>query len=316
VFGMIVRRLVALVPVLVIVSFAVFMLSALVPGDPAVTLAGGVQATPERVAQVRDQLGLDDPLIVQYGRWAGNAVQLDFGHSLYSDRTTVAQDIADALPVTLSIALAALLVAVVVGLPVGIVAGLRPGALPDRVSVTGTAVGLAIPNFVLAILLITLFAVNRDWFPALGYTKFSQDPGEWLRSITLPALSLGLVASASIARQVRGSIIDVVGSAYVRTAWATGLSPTRVIGKHALKNAAIPAVTQLGLQFSVLLGGSAIIERLFSIPGLGSLLLNALYSKDLPVIQGVVITFVIIFVALNLLLDIVYGYLNPKIRVS
>src|SRR5215510_10742364 len=162
---MIVRRLAAMVPVLLIVSFAVFMLSTLIPGDAAVTIAGGVDATPERIEEVRTQLGLDDPLLVQYWHWLSDAVRLDFGHSLYGSQSTVFEDIKTRLPVTASIALAALTVAVLIGLPVGIIAGLRPGALPDRLSVMGTAMGLAIPNFFLAMLLITLFAVNRSWFP-------------------------------------------------------------------------------------------------------------------------------------------------------
>ena len=174
---MIVRRLAALVPVLVIVSFAVFMLSALVPGDAAVTLAGGVEATPQRIQQVREQLGLDDPLLVQYGNWAADAVHLDFGHSLYSDQTTVWDDIKERLPVTLSIALAALLVAVVIGLPAGIIAGLRPGALPDRVSVTGTAVGLAIPNFVLGDLVDHALRGEPRLVPGAGLHEVRRRPG-------------------------------------------------------------------------------------------------------------------------------------------
>lgn len=314
--GLVVRRLAALVPVLLVVSFAVFMLSALVPGDAATTIAGGVDATPERVEEIRDQLGLDDPLLTQYGRWLGDAVRLDFGQSLYGDQTTVAEDVRTRLPVTMAVAAAAILVAVVVGGAIGVFAGLRPGGAPDRLSVASTSVALAIPNFFLAMVLISLFAVQRSWFPPLGYVAFADDPLQWLKSITLPAVSLGLVASATIARQVRASLVDVLGSGYVRTAWATGLSPARVVGKHALKNAAMPAVTALGLQLSALLGGSVIIEQIFSIPGVGSYLIRALTGQDLPVIQGVVVTFVIIHVLLNLVIDIVYGLLNPKVRLS
>lgn len=314
--GLILRRLVALVPVLLVVSFVVFALSVLVPGDAATTIAGGVDATPERVEDIRDQLGLDDPLLEQYGRWLSGAVRLDFGHSLYGEQTTVAEDIRTRLPATMTIAFAALVIAVVVGGIVGIVAGLRPGAAVDRLSVTSTAVALAVPNFFLAMILITLFAVQRTWFPPLGYTPFADNPLEWVKSITLPSVALGLVASATVARQVRAALIDVLGSAYVRTAWATGLSPIRVVAKHAMKNAAMPAVTGLGLQLSALLGGSVIIEQLFSIPGVGSYLVRALFQQDLPVIQGVVVLFVILNVGLNLVMDVVYGLLNPKVRVS
>lgn len=314
--GLIVRRLVSLIPILLVVSFAVFMLSAMVPGDAATTIAGGVDATPERVAEIRDELGLDDPLLVQYGRWLGGALQLDFGTSLYGDQTTVSEDIRTRLPVTMGVALAAILIAVVIGVLVGVFAGLRPGAVADRLGVAGTSVALAIPNFFLAMVLITVFAVQRQWFPPLGYTPFADDPLQWLKSITLPAISLGLVASATIARQVRAALVDVLGSSYVRTAWANGLSPGRVIGKHALKNAAMPAVTALGLQLSALLGGAVIIEQVFSIPGVGTYLVRALTGQDLPVIQGVVVAFVLIHVVLNLVIDIVYGLLNPKVRVS
>ena len=314
--GLIVRRMAALVPVLLVVSFAVFMLSALVPGDAATTIAGGVDATPERIEEIRDQLNLDDPLLSQYGRWLGDAVRLDFGHSLYGDRTTVAEDIRTRLPVTMGIAAAAIGVAILIGVGIGIFAGLRPGAWADRLSVASTSVALAVPNFFLAMVLITLFAVQRSWFPPLGYTAFGDDPVEWLKSITLPAVSLGLVASATIARQVRAALVDVLGSAYVRTAWAMGLSPARVVVKHALKNAAMPAVTALGLQLSALLGGSVIIEQIFSIPGVGSYMIRALTGQDVPVIQGVVVTFVVIHVVLNLVIDVVYGLLNPKVRVS
>lgn len=314
--GMIVRRLFSLVPVLLIVSFGVFMLSALVPGDPAITIAGGESATIERIDEVRDQLGLDDPLLVQYGRWLGDAAQLDFGESLFTSRSTVWDEVRNRLPVTFSVAGMALLFGILIGVPVGIAAGTKPGGLMDRTSVTGTSLGLAFPNFFLAMLLITLFAVQRQWFPALGFTRFGEDPVLWLKSVTLPALSLGLVSAASIARQLRAALIDVLGSNYVRTAWASGASTFRVLGKHALKNAAIPAVTVIGLQLSALLGGAVIIEQIFSIPGLGTYLLQALTRVDLPVIQGVTVTFVVIHVLLNLAIDISYGFLNPKVRVT
>ncbi|MEX1008114.1 MAG: ABC transporter permease [Acidimicrobiia bacterium] len=315
--ALIVRRLVSLIPVLLIVSFVVFMLSELVPGDAATTLAGGADATPERVAEVRTQLGLDRPVLERYGDWLRDAVQLDFGSSLLNQSgPTIAEEIAARLPVTFSIALAGLFVSVLIGIPLGILSGMRPGAPVDRASVTGTSIGLAIPSFVVALFLITAFALDRDWFPALGYTPFSEDPWEWLRSITLPALSIGLFAGASVARQVRAAIIDVLQSNYVRTALSVGTGTGRTVVKYAFKNAAIPAVTVLGLQLSGLLGGVVIIEQIFSIPGLGTYLLRALSAPDVPVIQAVTLTFVIIHVVMNLAVDISYGFLNPRVRVS
>ena len=266
---------------------------------------------------MRTQLGLDRPVLERYGDWLGDAVQLDFGSSLLN-RTgpTISEEIATRLPVTFSIAVFGLLVSVLIGIPLGILSGMRPGARIDRASVTGTSIGLAIPSFVVALFLITAFALDRNWFPALGYTPFGEDPWEWLRSITLPALSIGVFAGASIARQVRAAIIDALQSNYIRTALSVGTPTGKTVVKYAFKNAAIPAVTVLGLQLSGLLGGVVIIEQIFSIPGLGTYLLRALSAPDVPVIQAVTITFVIIHVVMNLAVDISYGFLNPRVRVS
>jgi peptide/nickel transport system permease protein len=316
-FALIVRRLLALIPILLIVSFVVFMLTELVPGDAATAIAGGADATPERVEEVRRQLGLDRPVLERYGDWLADAVRLDFGTSLLNQTgPTIAEEIRDRLPVSFSIAIAGLFVSVLIGIPLGILSGLRPGAAADRASVSGTSLALAIPSFVLALFLINTFAIDRDWFPALGYTPFEENPWEWLRSITLPAIAIGLFSAASVARQVRAAIIDALQSNYVRTALSVGMPTRTTVVKYAFKNAAIPAVTVLGLQFSALLGGVVIIERIFSIPGLGSYMLRALSAPDVPVIQAVTLTFVIIHVVVNLAVDISYGFLNPRVRVS
>ncbi len=316
--GLIARRVLTLIPILLIVSFGVFMLSALLPGNPAVTLAGGEAATRERVEEITQQLRLDDPLVERYGRWLGDAVRLDFGSSLFvGDRITVWQEIKTRLPVTASLAFAALTVGLLIGVPIGIVSGMKPGRTIDRIGVSGTSIGLAIPNFFVAMLLIVVLARGRDpFFPTSGFNRLSEGIGPWLKTVTLPALSLGLVSASSVARQLRAALIDVMGSNYVRTAWATGQSPLRVVGKYALKNAGIPAVTVVALQLTFLLGGTVIIEQLFGIPGLGSYLIRALTNQDVPVIQGVVLFFVISNVTINLLLDITYGFLNPKVRVT
>jgi peptide/nickel transport system permease protein len=316
--GMIVRRLLGLIPVLLIVSFGVFMLSALVPGDAAVFLAGGENATPEGIERVRDQLGLDDPLIVQYGSWLKDAARLDFGTSLFNSATgdTVFEEIMYRLPVTASVMAGGLLLAITIGVPLGIFAGMRPGTIVDRVCSTTTVAGIAVPNFFLALLLASLFAIQMKIFPAIGFTRLSEDPVGWLKSLALPSMAIGIAAAASMARQTRAAIIDVLGSNYVRTAWAKGGAPLRVIGKHALKNAAIPAVTVLGLQVGALLGGTVLVEQIFGIPGIGTYMLRALTQSDLPVIQGVAMMYVLSHVIVNLLVDISYGYLNPKVRVS
>jgi peptide/nickel transport system permease protein len=315
VLGLIVRRLLALIPLLLVVSFVVFSLTYLLPGDPATTIAGGENASPQEIQRVRKEFGFDDPLVVQYGRWLGNAVQLDFGKSQI-DGKSVSSQIADKLPITLSLALAAIVIGLILGIPLGIMAGTRPGSARDKAGVGIASVGIAVPNFWLAMILVAIFAINLGWFPALGWVKFQDDPRGWLEHVVLPAVALGIWAAASLARQLRSSLIETLDSNYVRTAWAKGSRGRRVVGKHGLKNAAIPAVTVLGLQLSTLLGGAVVIERIFSIPGLGSYLLAAITSYDIPVIQGVTVVFVLMFVVINLIVDISYGYFNPRVRVS
>jgi peptide/nickel transport system permease protein len=318
--GMIARRLLSLIPVLLVVTFVVFLLTELVPGDAAQSIAGGANATPEKIAEVRTELGLDRPVLERYADWLGDAVRLDFGKSYASYNNVAAPDVAEELgeriPVSLSLALAGLLVAVLIGIPLGILAGMRPGGVVDRSSVTGTSFGLAIPNFVLGFFLIQVFALSLDWFPAQGYTKFSESPSAWLESIILPAFALGVIAAASVARQTRAALIDVLQSNYVRTAFAVGTGTRRTVVKYAFKNASIPTVTVIGLQLAALIGGVVIIEQIFVIPGLGTYMLRALSLPDVPVIQAVTITFVLIYVTLNLIVDISYGYLNPRVRAS
>ncbi len=313
--GLIVRRLLALIPLLLIVSFVVFSLTYLLPGDPAVAIAGGVNASPQEIVRVRHEYGFDDPLLQQYGRWLKKAVVFDFGQSEL-DHKSVSSQIADRLPTTLSLALCAMVIGVLIGLPLGIIAGTKPGSVRDKMGAGVASLGIAIPNFFLGMILIIVFAINLGWFPAIGWQKFQHDPRGWLQHVVLPALALGVWAAASLARQVRSSLIDTLDTNYIRTAWAKGSRSSRVVGKHGLKNAAIPAVTVLGLQLSVLLGGTVVIENLFSIPGLGGYLLAAINNNDIAVIQGVTITFVLIFVIVNLLVDISYGYFNPRVRVS
>jgi len=309
------RRLVLMVPLLLVVSFAVFCLQILIPGDAGIALAGGDNATPERIATVRDQLGLDDPFVVQYGRWLGGAVQGDLGTSLETGESVTAL-VKRRLPVTLAVAGSALLFAVIVSSIAGIVSGLRPGGWVDRIALLGSSLGIAIPGFWLAMIFISAFAVERRWFPALGYSSFSDGPVEWARHLVLPAVALGSLAAASQTRQIRGALLDVLDTNYVRTGWAKGGSPRWVVGKHALKNAAIPAVTVLGLQTSSLLGGTVIVEQIFAIPGMGTALIRAIQSQDLPVVQGFVVFFVVINTTINLLVDLTYGYLDPRVQVS
>ena len=312
---LIARRLLALIPILLLVTLGVFGLITLIPGDAAVELAGGINATPERVEEVRTELRLDDPFLEQYGRWLGNAARGDLGESLVSGRS-VASEISDRLPITMSLVVSGVFLGACMGLAAGILAGMRPGGVVDRIVMFGTTMGLAVPNFWLAMMLVLVFAVNLEWLPAIGYTAFTESPIDWLRGIILPAFALSVALSAVLARQVRGSLSDVMASNYVKTAWAVGAGVRRVVGKHALKNASIPAITVIGFSIAGLLGGTVLIEEIFAIPGMGSYIRGAIFSSDLPVIQGVALLFVLVNVTMALIVDIAYGFVNPKVRVS
>ncbi|HEY2430790.1 MAG TPA: ABC transporter permease [Acidimicrobiales bacterium] len=311
----VVRRLAAMVPLLVLISFAVFALVLLIPGDPARTLAGGVHADPAAVSQIRHQLHLDQPLLQQYWRWLTHAARGDLGTPLFQ-AGSVSSGIASRFPATLTLAVGGMLVAVVIGVPAGVIAGTRPGTGVDRLATLGSSLGIAVPDFWLAMILVVLFAVELHALPAIGYSAFAQSPTAWARHLVLPWVALGLAGGATLARQVRGALIDVLDQDYIRTARAMGISEREVIGKLALKNALTPAVTILGIQFAYLLGGTFIIENIFSIPGMGSYMLQAIDAKDLPIIQGVVLITATIFVVVNLVVDIAYAFLNPKVRIS
>ncbi len=312
--GYVARRIASLVPLLFVVSVLVYATVLLLPGDPARQIAG-LQAPEEQVEEIRSELGLDDAFVVQYGRWVADAVTLDLGESIFSERS-VRSEIVSRFPVTLSIAVGALTVSILLGFAFGTLAGTRPGSIVDRIVTFGTSAGVAVPDFWLAMVLVALFAVDNDLLPAIGYVSISDSPTDWAQHLLMPWLALGVSSGATTARQVRSSLIDVLQQDYIRTARAKGLSPVRVIGKHAMKNAALPVVTIIGLQFAYLLGGTVIIESIFSLPGLGTFMLQAVISRDLPVIQGVVLVVATIFVLANLVVDLVYGYVNPKVRLQ
>jgi peptide/nickel transport system permease protein len=309
------RRLAAMVPLLVLITLAVYALVLLIPGDPARTLAGGLNAQPSEIARIRHQLHLDEPFLAQYWNWVTHAVHGDLGTSLFQHES-VASAIGSRFPLTLSLALGGLAVSVLIGLPMGILAGTRPGTVADRSTTAVSSAGIAMPDFWLAILLALVFAVKLHVLPDLGYVRLTQSPWGWFEHLLLPWIALGVAGGATLARQVRGEMVDVLDSDYIRTARSLGIPERRVIGRLALKNALTPAMTIVGIQFAYLLGGTVIIEQIFSIPGLGSLMLQAIDTKDLPVIQGVVLLTAVIFVVVNLVVDIGYGILNPKVRVS
>ncbi|MEQ9002942.1 MAG: ABC transporter permease, partial [Pseudomonadales bacterium] len=299
------QRLLALIPLLLIVSLMVFSLVLLIPGDPAFLLAGE-DATPEEVEAIREEMGLNDPVLVRYLAWLGALLQGDLGTSLFSDQP-VLDVILERLPVTLSLALAAIVFSLAISIPAGVIAGTRPGSLVDRIVTVGSSVGLAVPNFWLGLMLVLMLAIWNPWFPATGYTALSHSVMGWWMHIALPAFTLGLSAAAILTRQLRGAMIDVMQQDYVRSARAKGLPYRKVVAKHALKNAAIPMVTILGLQTNSLLGGTVIVEQIFGMPGIGQLAVASVFTRDLPMIQGVVIMAVFVAVLVNLLVDLSYG---------
>jgi peptide/nickel transport system permease protein len=312
----IVRRLLITIPLLLLISFAVYSLVLILPGNPALTLAGGIHSTPATVARITRQLHLNEPYWRQYLRWLNGVIHGDLGNSLFNPGQSVGSGIATRFPVTFTLAVGGMLLSVLIGVPAGIVAGMRSGSARDRMVTIGSSLGVAIPDFWLALLLVIWFAVDTHVLPALGFVAWSASPWQWFEHLILPWVALGLGGSATIARQVRGALIDTLDQDYMRTAVAKGLRTRAVIGKHALKNALSPAVTIIGIQFGYLLGGTVIIEQIFSLPGIGQYVLQAIAEKDLPVIQGVVLITATAFVFINLIVDVLYGYLNPKIRLA
>lgn len=309
---LILRRLAALVPLLFIVTILVWALLLLVPGDPAVSLAGET-ATPEQIESLRESLGLNDPVHVRYAKWLADVVRGDLGTSLFTSYR-VTDAILDRITVTISLVGAALIISFGVGIPAGILAAVRRGRLLDRSLTFGTSIGVALPNFWLGLLLVTYFSLKLGWFPAGGFVAISDDPVQWLRHITLPAVTLALAGAAEIARQMRASMIDVLERDFIRTHRAKGLGSGRVIMRYGFKNALMPVVTVAGLQVARLFGLSTIVEQIFNVQGVGQLAIDSVFKRDVPMIQGVVLMVTVMVVFVNLIVDVSYGYINPKLR--
>jgi peptide/nickel transport system permease protein len=301
------RRIGVAIPVLFGVSVLVFLILHLIPGDPAQVLLFGSNPTPAQVASLRAELGLDRPLIVQYLVYMQHVLHGDLGHSFIAGRP-VTSEILDRFPDTLQLTIGGMAVALLIGVPLGIAAGLRPHSWIDRLS-TGTAtLGVAIPYFWLALILTLIFAVNLRWLPSLG----EGSP----QAIILPAVSLGWAFAAVIARLLRANLIEVYQQPYMQVARAKGLSKRGLLLKHALKNALIPVVTILGLQFGNLLSGAVVIEVIFGRSGIGSYLVSAIHAKDIPAVQGIVLFIAVLYLLINLIVDVAYGALDPRIRSS
>ncbi|MES1926054.1 ABC transporter permease [Salinisphaera sp. T31B1] len=307
-----ISRIAAAVPLLAIISFLIFSLIVLIPGDPAVSLAGQ-NPTPAQIAAIRDTLGLNEPFLVRYWHWVSGLLQGDLGHSLFSSQP-VWVDITARLPTTVSLVGLCMLIAVVLGVALGAVAGLRAGSWMDRAATVLASIGVAVPYFWVGMLLIMTLSVTYPLFPSVGYVPLTQDPWQWFRHLALPAFALSLTPSAIIARQTRASLVTVMSEDYIRTARAKGLSPVRIVVKHALKNAALPVITVFGIEMSRLLGSTVVIEQLFSLPGIGKLAYDAVFNRDFPVVQGVVLVAAGMVIFINILVDVSYAYFNPRVR--
>lgn len=310
----ILRRLFSAIPTLILVSLFVFTLQKLLPGDPVLAMAGE-ERDPAVIEYLRDKYRLNDPVPVQYLNWVGNVLKGDFGTSLRTEQPVTAL-IVSKLPVTLELSVFALLIALLIGIPTGILSAVRKGSAVDYSANIVALSGISIPHFWLGILLIMVFAVKLRWLPASGFVPFSENPLQNLKTLLLPAFVLGAGLSGTLMRHTRSAMLEVLRSDYMRTARAKGLFPRTVILKHAFRNALMPIVTLTTLLFGELLGGAVLTEQVFSIPGFGKMIVDAVFNRDYAVVQGVVLCVAIGFVLMNLLADVLYRLINPRLRTA
>ncbi|MGG4496097.1 ABC transporter permease [Brevibacillus reuszeri] len=310
----VVRRLLSLIPVLLVVSIVVFLLIHLIPGDPAAVMLGA-QATPEQLAQLQEKMGLNEPLASQFYHWIVHVLQGDMGQSLVSDKD-VNTLISERMPATIALTVYALVISLILAIPLGIISAVKQNTVWDYSSMVVALVGISVPNFWAALLLIIVFSLHLGWFPSTGYVALLDNIWIHLKHLTLPALSLGFIQAGVVTRMTRSSMLDVLRQDYIRTIRAKGGTFWHVIFRHGLKNAMIPIITIIGLNFGLLLGGTVVVETIFSIPGIGSLVVNSVFNRDYPVIQGVILYIALIYVLINLVVDLLYAYFDPKIDYS
>jgi len=310
----ILRRIIQMIPVVLLVVVTVFIVMHMLPGDPILALTGSSSEglSPEVIAEMRQQLGLDDPIYVQFGHWFAGILQGNFGKSTRLN-IPVSEIVLDRIPVTLQLSGFGFIIGAIIGVGAGIIAAIRRNTWADIIVTLVSMMGIAMPSFWLAILGIWLFAVSLGWLPSSGYVSILSDPVQGIRYMILPAITLGLSLSASVMRQTRSSLLEVLNQDYVRTARAKGLAELKVIGWHALKNALLPVVTVMGLQLGRLLGGTVITETMFSIPGLGRLAVQSIMMRDYPSLQAVVLLMAVAVLVINLLTDLFYTYLDPRV---
>jgi peptide/nickel transport system permease protein len=309
---LVLRRLLATIPVLFLVTVGVFLLIHVTPGDPVEAMMGESQDVAAKEA-LRHELGLDQPLPVQYVAWVGRLVQGDLGRSVRTHEPVVV-DVGRRIRPSLELAVLAMLISLVVAFPLGIVTATNRNSAIDAVGTSFALFGICMPNFVIALLLIFVFGVTLHWLPISSYVDPFDDPVAGIRSLTLPAITLGVALAAVLTRTLRSSLLETLSEDFVRTARAKGFVDSAVIQHHALKNALIPVVTVLGLQFGALIGGAVITEYVFALPGVGRLVVDAVFARDYPLVQGVVLLIAVGFILSNLMVDIVYGWLDPRIR--
>ena len=310
--GYIIKRIAATIPVMVFVALFVFLLLRLAPGDPASVIAGDY-ATAEDIVRIREQLGLNEPLIVQFSTWINSLAHGDLGVSIFNKRTVV-ELIKQRLEPTIMLTLTTIIFTVLVAVPLGTLAAWRSGSLIDRVVMMFSVAGFSVPVFVLGYMLIYVLSMELKWLPVQGYKSIFDGVWPFLRHITLPTLTLSFIFIALIARMTRASVIEVLQEDYVRTARAKGQSEFKVLLRHALRNAAVPIVTVIGLSLALLIGGVVVTESVYNIPGLGRLVLDAVQARDYPIIQGLILFFAFIYILINLLIDLSYTLFDPRIR--
>ena len=311
-FAYFIRRVLATIPVVLMVALFVFSLLYIAPGDPAAIIAGD-QATPADVDRIRESLGLDRPFLVRFFEWLWHVVQGDLGTSIFTN-LPVSHMIAQRIEPTLSLMTLTLILSLSTAIPIGVIAAWKHGTILDRTVMTLAVFGYSTPVFVVGYVLAYIFALQLDWLPVQGFTSISQGLFPFLRNLILPAVALGLIYMALIARITRATMLDVLSQDYVPTAKAKGVAQKGILFVHALKNAAVPIITIVGIGFATLIGGSVVTESVFAIPGLGRLTVDAILRRDYPVIQGVILLFSFIYVAVNLAVDLLYTVFDPRIR--
>ena len=304
-------RALAIIPTVVVTATIVFVLIRIIPGDPAALMLG-LETPPAQLQALRHALGEDRPVWVQYAAWLGGLARGQLGESIRY-HAPVAALIAERLPVTLSLALAAMVVTVAVALPLGLLAAVRAWSLFDLGVLAATQAGLAVPNFWIGILLLLFFSVTLGWLPLQGYAPLAAGAGAWAAHLVLPAVTLGAARAAQLMRFVRGAVLEELAHDYVRTARGKGLAERAVLLGHVLRNALIPVLTIAGLQFGYLLGGAIVVEQVFGLPGLGRLVLQGIYARDLPVVQGAVVVLALLVSALNTIVDLLYSVVDPRV---